>query len=97
MNRPEKWIDLQWESGIGGEFAAEVRIEVVNQKGVLATVAAAIAETDANIENVQTEDRDGFFSTLNFIVGVGDRRHLARIIRRLRGIKEVLRITRPRG
>ncbi|NIR30423.1 MAG: bifunctional GTP diphosphokinase/guanosine-3',5'-bis pyrophosphate 3'-pyrophosphohydrolase [Gammaproteobacteria bacterium] len=97
MNRPEKWIDLQWESGIGGEFAVEIRIEVVNQKGVLATVAAAIAETDANIENVQTEDRDGFFSTLNFIVGVSDRRHLARIIRRLRGIREVLRITRPRG
>lgn len=97
MNRPEKWIDMQWETGIEAEFAAEIRIEVVNQKGVLATVAAAIAEMDANIENVQTEDRDGFFSTLNFIIGVTNRRHMARIIRRLRGIKEVLRITRPRG
>jgi guanosine-3',5'-bis(diphosphate) 3'-pyrophosphohydrolase len=97
MNRPEKWIDLQWEGGIEGEFAAEIRIEVVNQKGVLATVAAAIAEMDANIENVQTEDRDGFYSTLNFVIGVNGRRHLARIIRRLRSIQEVLRITRPRG
>ncbi len=70
---------------------------MANQKGVLATVAAAIAEMDANIENVQTEDRDGFYSTLNFVIGVTDRRHLARIIRRLRAIKEVLRITRPRG
>jgi len=97
MNRPEKWIDLQWESGIRGEFAAEMRLEVVNQKGVLATVAAAISDMDANIENVQTEERDGFHSTLKFLVGVADRRHMARIIRRLRGIKEVLRITRPRG
>lgn len=93
-DRPEKWVEVDWEPGIRGDFPVEIRVDSNDQKGVLATIAAAISELDANIENVSMENRDGLHSTLNFTVGVHDRDHLARIIRRIRGIPQVSRIAR---
>jgi len=95
--KPEKWIDVQWESQIDGEFPVEVRMVVVNQRGVLATIAAAIAEMDANIENVAMEERDGMYTTLTFTVTVHNRQHLARIMRHLRSLEMVVRINRTKG
>ena len=96
-NRPDKWVEVQWEPELKGEFPAEIRIDVSNQRGVLATVAAAIAEMGSNIENVDMEERDGMVSTLTFTITVRDRRHLARIMRRLRGIQVVTRLSRTKG
>ncbi len=93
-DRPERWIDVAWEPDLSGEFPAGIRVDMANRKGVLATVAAAIAEMGANIENVDIESRDGLDATMNFVIGVRDRTHLARIMRRIRGINEVSRIAR---
>ncbi len=91
---PEKWIDVQWEDGVEGEFPVDLRIEVKNQRGVLATVAATVAATQANIDNISLDERDGQHTTLNLTVALTGRRHLARIMRRLRTIEQVLRIIR---
>ena len=94
---PDKWIDVQWAEAIDREFPAEIRLEAVNQRGVLATMASEISQLGSNIENVQVDDRDGISSTLNFVVQVRDRVHLARIMRRLRGMSCVVRVNRPRS
>jgi RelA/SpoT family (p)ppGpp synthetase len=96
-DQPEKWVEVDWEPGIDGEFPVEIRVDTNDQKGVLATIAAAIAGLDANIENISMENRDGLQTTLNFTVGVHDRQHLARIIRQVRGVSQVNRITRTTG
>lgn len=96
-DKPEKWIEVAWEPGLDGEFPVEIRVEVKDQKGVLATVAAAIADVGANIENVSLENRDGTTSALTFVVAVTGRAQLAQIIRRVRGIPQVSRIGRARG
>ncbi len=96
-DKPEKWVDVVWQPNIQGEFPVEIRVVVKDQKGVLATVAAAISELGANIENVGLENRDGANSTLTFLVAVSDRAHLAKIIRRVRGIPQVSKIARARG
>ena len=93
-DRPERWMDVAWEPGIDGEFPVEIRVDMADRKGVLATVSAAIADMGANIENVSIENRDGLNSALNFVIGVHDRGHLARIMRRIRGIGDVSRIAR---
>jgi len=72
-------------------------VEAGSKRGVLATVAAAFAEMESNIENVVMEERDGLSSTLEFTVTVRDRKHLARIIKRLRALPDVMRITRMMG
>ncbi len=96
-NTPEKWIDVQWEENVTGEFPVEIRVEVTNKRGVLAMVAAALSEMGANIESVNIEDRDGKFSTIGFTVDVGDRSHLASIMRHIRRIDVVRRITRTKS
>ena len=93
-NSPERWVDVQWEQDIQSTFPVEIKVETANQRGVLATVAAAIAELESNIENVSIEERDGRFSTLLFTISVRDRIHLANIIRRIRPIDTVVRIGR---
>ena len=93
-DRPERWVDVAWEPDVNGEFPVEIRVDMANRKGVLATVAAAIADMGANIENVNIENRDGLDAAMNFVIGVHDRTHLARVMRRIRAIGEVSRIVR---
>ena len=96
-NHPEKWVDVHWEPDAHSEFPVEIRVSVTNQRGVLATIAAAIAELDANIDNVGIEERDGRYSTINFTIDVKGRGHLAAIMRRVRSIDRVVKITRSKG
>jgi GTP diphosphokinase / guanosine-3',5'-bis(diphosphate) 3'-diphosphatase len=93
-NRPEKWIDVEWEAGVEGEFPIDIKLLVTNQRGVLAKVAATLSDMEANIENVSIEERDGIHSTLTFTVSVRNRRHLARVMRSLRSMEMVVRIYR---
>ena len=94
---PEQWLDVQWEKSIEGVFPVNIHVEVKNQRGVLASVAAAIAELDANIDTVSSDDRDGQHTTMDFTVEVRDRVHLAQIMRRLRALDSVVRISRKKG
>ena len=91
------WLDVRWADGVEGEFTTEIKVEAGNLRGVLATVASAIAEQGSNIESVRSEERDGLTSTLRFVVNVRGRQHLARILRRLRLVPAVMRIARVIG
>lgn len=91
---PEKWIEVEWEANIKSDFSVEVRLDVINKRGALATVAVVIAETDTNIENINTSERDGITTAVNLVLNVRNRSHLAEIIRRLRTLPEVLRVFR---
>jgi (p)ppGpp synthase/HD superfamily hydrolase len=72
-------------------------VDVSNQKGVLATIAAEISEAGSNIENVSIEERDGLDTAMDFTVTVHDRRHLARVIRCIRKLPPVMRISRSKN
>jgi len=60
-------------------------------------VAAEISETGSNIENVSIEERDGLDTALNFTITVHDRGHLARVMRCIRKLSAVLRISRSKS
>jgi (p)ppGpp synthase/HD superfamily hydrolase len=70
---------------------------VTNERGVLGHVAVAIAEADSNIQNVHLEDEDAADVVIHFKIQVRDRRHLARVVRTLRRIHQVTRVTRARS
>ncbi len=90
----DQWIDVQWADPPQGEFPVEIRVEVANRRGVLATVALAIAELGCNIEYVNIAERDGMTSALHFTLDVSDRRQLARVMRHIRAVPQVMRIQR---
>ena len=47
--QPEKWISVGWEGDIAREFTSQIQIETRNRTGVLAEVAATIADCGSNI------------------------------------------------
>jgi len=91
---PEKWLPVAWQAAPDRQFSSQIRVDVKNRMGVLAAVAAAIASTETNIDHVTVEERDGDTSTLVFELKVRDRRQLARIMRTIRRMPDVLRVTR---
>ena len=95
--QPDKWLDVEWQPAGDARFPVDIRVEVVDQRGELATLAAAIADMDCNIANVQLNNRDGIHAVDDFTLEVRDRVHLARIMKRLRTLKSVRRIIRKRG
>ncbi|GAB4171153.1 MAG: bifunctional (p)ppGpp synthetase/guanosine-3',5'-bis(diphosphate) 3'-pyrophosphohydrolase [Rhodocyclaceae bacterium] len=93
---PENWIDVDWEPEPGRLFDVQIRVEAENRRGVLAKVAAEIAAAGSNIQNVGMDEERGAYSSLYFTLQVADRVHLARILRRIRGLPEVSRISRAK-
>lgn len=92
--RREKWVDLEWSNDVSGEFSVGLRILAEHKRGVLATVASIISELEANIEHVETMERESNYTFLDFVLTVRDRKHLADIIRHLRRIEMVVKIQR---
>lgn len=91
---PDKWIDIQWEKNTSCVFIACIHFYTINQKGVLAAVAAKIAEHGANIINIDIQDKDGRNTLLVFEIEVQDRVHLAQIMRSIYRIKHISQIYR---
>jgi GTP diphosphokinase / guanosine-3',5'-bis(diphosphate) 3'-diphosphatase len=90
----EKWLDVAWSPDVNREFPVDIIVHARNQRGVLATIAVAVSEADSNIDNVMVDERDSEYSDLRLTIEVINRQHLARVIRRLRRIDVVERITR---
>jgi GTP pyrophosphokinase/guanosine-3',5'-bis(diphosphate) 3'-pyrophosphohydrolase len=90
----EKWLDVTWAPDVDRDFPVDIMVHVKNQRGVLATVAAVVSEADSNIDNVVVDERDGGYSDLRLTIEVQSRQHLARVMRRLRLLDMVERITR---
>ena len=93
---PAKCLDVEWDSEITRQFDVSIRIEVRNQRGVLARVAAEIAEAGSNIENISMEG-EGSYTTINFTLQVSNRMHLAQVMRALRKIPDVVKISRVKA
>ena len=92
--QPEKWIPVAWQAATDRLFHVEIRADVINRMGVLASAASAIAGTQTNIDRVSVVERDTDTSTLIFELLVHDRKQLASVIRAVRAMPEVLKVAR---
>src|SRR5262249_25178210 len=91
---PEKWLPVSWQTAPDRMFSSEIRVYVVNRTGVLAAVAAAIASTDSSIDHVSIDEHDSDTSVLTFELKVRDRKHLARIVRVIHRMPDIVRVSR---
>lgn len=96
-HNPDKCIQLSWSKDVTGEFNVELRVELEHQRGLIALLAGSVNAADGNIEKIGMDERDGRISVVQLVVSVHDRVHLARVIRKLRTIKGVMRITRVKA
>jgi GTP pyrophosphokinase len=91
---PEKWLPVTWQPASDRLFSSEIRVYVVNRTGMLAAVAAAIANLETNIDRVAIEEHGSDAVILTFELRVRDRKHLARIVRVIRRMPDAVRVTR---
>ncbi len=96
-HNPDKCIQLSWSKDVTGEFNVELRVELEHQRGLIALLAGSVNAADGNIEKIGMDERDGRISVVQLVVSVHDRVHLARVIKKLRAIKGVTRITRVKA
>jgi guanosine-3',5'-bis(diphosphate) 3'-pyrophosphohydrolase len=94
LDDPKKHLALRWDPVVEGEFPVEIRVEIEHQRGLIATLANAITSCEANIEKISTADRDAQFSIVNLTINVRNRIHLANVMKRVRVIKSVIKVSR---
>ncbi|MCH7509772.1 MAG: bifunctional (p)ppGpp synthetase/guanosine-3',5'-bis(diphosphate) 3'-pyrophosphohydrolase [Proteobacteria bacterium] len=92
--QPDKWISVNWKENVQRQSMVELRADVNNKTGVLAAVAANIAETHSNIDSVSVVERDEKTVTLIFHLQVRDRVQLAQVMRSIRGMPDVISVSR---
>ncbi len=90
----KEWVDVEWGADARGPFEVLIKVVAQNTPGVLARLAATIAEHDTNINNVRMDADEGSTTALYFTLQVTGRMHLARILRSLRHLPMVTRISR---
>ena len=94
--QPAKWIPVNWTKAVKGVFDSEIQVRTLDRVGLLAEVAGRISATHTNIEHVRV-DTEGDASALTFRLKVRDRRQLAQVVRSIRSIPGVVRVSRSTG
>ena len=97
LNDSERFIDVQWSDDPVRPFETEVRVTVVNGRGVLARVAAALAAAEADITHIDMEDEVAQDATdLRFVIAVRDSKQLETALGNLRRTHSVLKAQRSK-
>jgi len=96
-DKPEETMSVRWDPDVNQDFSVELRIDLENEKGMVATLASTITNADANVERINMAERDAKLATINIVFTVHDRKHLANVIKRLRTLRSVNKITRTKS
>lgn len=93
-SNPDKCVPLRWAEQVDREFLCQLRIALVNRRGMLAEIAREATESEASIDNVQIEEKGSHHGVMQLGLVVRDRIHLARVIKRIRVLPGVDKVTR---
>jgi (p)ppGpp synthase/HD superfamily hydrolase len=91
---PEKCIYLEWSDVMDDEFTAILKLEVASYRGIIASLATTVAAIGTNILKIDMGEEEGQLATVDMEINVTDRVHLARVIKKLRALRAVSRVTR---
>ncbi|WP_339676901.1 RelA/SpoT family protein [uncultured Zhongshania sp.] len=95
-SQPERVVPLSWADNIDRDFSVEMKIEISKQRGIIAVLATRVNGADGSIEKISVEEENPKISTIHLVVGVRSRVHLANVMRRIRNIPAVIKVTRER-
>ncbi|MBK8527154.1 MAG: bifunctional (p)ppGpp synthetase/guanosine-3',5'-bis(diphosphate) 3'-pyrophosphohydrolase [Rubrivivax sp.] len=91
----ERWMHVEWADELTRSFETSVVALVSNGTGVLAQVAAAISAAEADIRHLDMGPENAAETAeLRLLLSVRDRLHLADVLRTVRRIPVVLRVSR---
>jgi len=91
----ERWMRVDWAEQPTRSFETAVSLLVKNGKGVLAQVASAVSQAEADITHIDMGQEPASETTeLTLLLSVRDRLHLAEVMRTLKRSSAVLRVAR---
>ncbi len=93
----ENISEVNWAAKVEGEFLTEIAVEVESERGIIASLATRIAETRTSIEGIQVKERDAEHSVITLTIGVRNRVHLANVMRRVRILRSVTKVSRVKN
>ncbi|MFT7527258.1 MAG: guanosine-3',5'-bis(diphosphate) 3'-pyrophosphohydrolase [Arenicella sp.] len=95
--KKENIANTSWAPEVTGEFIVDIRVEVLSERGIIASLATRIAQTGTSIERIQVDERDAEHSVIHLTIGVENRIHLANVMRTVRTLRSVERIYRVKN
>jgi guanosine-3',5'-bis(diphosphate) 3'-pyrophosphohydrolase len=90
----DKYLNVEWDNDSEEEYVTRIRIDMINHQGILAAVTTVISKAGANINSMNTEEKEGKIYIVDAIISVNDRIHLANVLRRVRVLKDVIKVSR---
>jgi guanosine-3',5'-bis(diphosphate) 3'-pyrophosphohydrolase len=93
-NHPDDLVSLSWAGEISDYFPVKMTVETENVRGVIAMVSKAITDADCNIRELHVEEARTTYGIIDVVIEVRGRVHLARLIKRLKKLKYVMRAFR---
>jgi RelA/SpoT family (p)ppGpp synthetase len=94
LDQADKCLPLIWDDNIIEDFSVTLRVWIENGRGLVAKLAAAVTEADANLEQISVDDKGMKLSVMSLQIGVHGRKHLADVMRKLKKNKAVSKIER---
>ncbi|MDA0976927.1 MAG: bifunctional GTP diphosphokinase/guanosine-3',5'-bis pyrophosphate 3'-pyrophosphohydrolase [Proteobacteria bacterium] len=96
QEKPEELMAVRWDPLVDQEFSVDLRLELEHERGMIAVIASTVTNNDASIQRINMIEKDAKLAIITMIISVKDRVHLASLIKRLRAIKGINRITRAK-
>ncbi|MBD2809601.1 bifunctional GTP diphosphokinase/guanosine-3',5'-bis pyrophosphate 3'-pyrophosphohydrolase [Xenorhabdus sp. Vera] len=97
QKEPEKFMPVEWDKDINSDFIAEIKVDMFNHQGALANLTAAINDANSSIQSMNTEEKDGRVYCAFIRLTTKDRIQLANIMRKIRVMPDVMRVSRNRN
>ncbi len=87
-------IFIEWADTSDEEYGVVLELQVESQRGIIAQLATAVASAEGNVRQILSGEKDGQMNAVTIELMVANRVHLARIMKKLRAIRQVNRVTR---
>lgn len=98
---PDAWLDLRWEKeeqeAEDAFYTGRLKLEVINERGALATIASIVSKSGGNVSNLIIQNRDPEFYVMIIDVEVRNVKHLNDISRALRVSRVISHVDRVLG
>jgi len=88
------WLEVDWHAKPNHLYPTAIEVHTEDIRGMLSKVTGLIAELDANINDLNLEQRGGELTHIHILIAVNDRIHLAKILRAIRLIHGVIHVKR---
>ncbi len=90
----EQWLDIDWDADENEEFEVLIRVQVENRRGMLASIANAVALIGVNIEHIEVEENDHLMKAIKLVISVSNIGKLDEALYSIKSLESVHSVSR---